>query len=102
VSFMYTVTPGSIVKVTPSATPNGPVSIYGLFAFVHVVSELITPVTSVEACTVLKCTVPAKVNPLIMMTVKNAIRSDFRIAFPTLTNWLALLYQLRFCATNGI
>ena len=75
-------TPGSIVKVTPSATPTGPVSIYGLFACVHVVSELIIPVTSVVACTVLKCTVPTKVNPLIIMAVKNAIRKDLRIAFP--------------------
>jgi len=33
------VAPGSIVKVTPFATRTFPVSVYGLFVFVHVVSE---------------------------------------------------------------
>ena len=70
-------TPASIVKVTPLPIVTGPVRLYGLLALVHVVFELIMPLTSAEAYAV-----PTKVNPLIIITVKNAIRNNFRIAFP--------------------
>ena len=66
-------TPGSIVKVTLLFTSTGAVSMYGLFACVQVVSERITPETSVEAFTVPKRTALAKINPHIRMAVKNAI-----------------------------
>ena len=68
--------PGSIVKVTPSGTPTGPVSMYGLLALVQVVSELITPIVSVAASTVPKTMVPANVeNKSVVM--KAAVNSVF-------------------------
>ena len=54
-----TVAPASIVKVTPELTNVGPSRLYGLFASVHIVFELIMPPTSVEACPVPKSTATA-------------------------------------------
>jgi len=45
---MFTVTPGSMVKVTPFSIRVFAVMMYGLLAFVQVVSELITPEISVD------------------------------------------------------
>ncbi len=44
---IFIVTPGSIVKVTPEETNTLLVTKYGLFAFVQVVFEEITPETCV-------------------------------------------------------
>ena len=71
-------TPASIVKVTPLLMVIGPVRLYGLLDFVHVVLELTIPVTS-EASAVPKRAVLTTVNPLRIMAVKNAITSGLRI-----------------------
>jgi len=47
----FTVTPGSIVNVTPDATVTLPVTVYGLSATAHVVLEEIVPDTEVAADT---------------------------------------------------
>ena len=68
-------TPASIVNVTPLLTVTGAVRLYGLFALVHVVFVLIVPETS-EACAVLKRSVLTKINPIIIIAVKNVLKSD--------------------------
>lgn len=114
-------TPDSMVKATLGFTITGSVKLYGLFAFVHVASELTMPPTLVrvgncegdedvgvgvgpdgvdeavtggggvgvsvgageaataEFCALLKFTLPANSNPLIMSATKNAFRSDSAI-----------------------
>jgi hypothetical protein len=64
------VAPASIVNVTPLFTRMFPVNAYGPFALVHVVSELIMPLT-LEACTVPKCPVSTKANPPTKITIIN-------------------------------
>lgn len=71
---MLTVTPASMVNVTPVFTLTGPSKEYGLFAFVHVVSEFIIWLTGVEAYTVPKPAVDTKT----MLLAKKAIKSKPR------------------------
>src|SRR3990172_770788 len=93
---MFTVTPGSIVKVTPLATPTGPVSVYGLLAFVHVVYDVIMPITSSEACTAMKCTLFAKTKPTTNMANRNAPIEVFNCQVPSIPSYFSEIYGL-FC-----
>jgi hypothetical protein len=91
------VTPASIFKFTPLFTFTGPVRLYGLFAFVHVASELIMPVTSVDALTLLKCAVLTKINPLIIIATKNKLGSDLFFTIIPLTRVRSVFYKKGFC-----
>jgi hypothetical protein len=62
--------------------------IYGLFAFVHVASDGIMPVTLVEAWAVSKRTTLTKTNPSMIVTVKKALESSFFTVQPqTIVGW---------------
>jgi hypothetical protein len=91
---MFTVVPASIVNVTPLFTVTGPEKKYGLFALVHVVSELIMPVT-VEACAMPKCTLPTKVKPPTRITTINISRANFPKVAPTQRGLLKNLNLLK-------
>ncbi len=71
-------TPGSIVRVLPLGMPTEPVRVYGLFAWVHLVSVLIIPPKKVEACVVPKKTEPAAV-PQSIRVIRRTLNALFKL-----------------------
>ena len=61
----FTVTPGSMVSVTPELTVIWPVKVYGLFAAVHVVFSVIVPETEAAVTVVAKA---SRARGIIMMS----------------------------------
>ncbi len=64
-------TTGSIVKVTPAFAATGPINVYGLFACVQVVFEVIMPLTDVEVCAFPEGTLLTKANRQIIRAINN-------------------------------
>jgi hypothetical protein len=85
----FTVVPGSTVKVTPLPIDAGPVRMYGLFAFVQVVSEFIIPTTLVEALQITDW-VLTNPNPPTKATIKKRVNGCFLFRVSTREYFLFL------------
>jgi hypothetical protein len=76
------VVPAPTVRVVSLFIKILPVRLYGLFVFVHVVSDLIMPLTGVEVCASPKDTLLIKANPLIIRAINSIVKVSFGKTIP--------------------